>query len=238
MYTALRRLIITALTAAVLCGCVYANSADIRLSDSGYTTDTSEINAQSFEIAGLKNSDFCSQVNSAVQSDIEGAIISFETMVQDSLGELRMGNRCILDITQELKYNENDLLSIIEEHYVYVGGAHGSRARYPRNYDLAEGRQLYLSDLFNEGYKETLNRIIAEQEQADTERYSELWKRPEIMSEHETNFYFSPGKLVIFFQPYELSYYAKGYVEFEIPFSEISGSMKEEWRSRLSNKKM
>lgn len=238
MYTALKRLIITALAAAALCGCVYGSGADIRLTDSGYTTDTSEINAQGFEIAGLKNSEFCTQVNSAVQSDIEGAIISFETMVQDSAGELRMGNRCILDITQELKYNEKDLLSIIEEHYVYVGGAHGSRARYPRNYDLAGGRQIYLSDLFNDGYKETLNRIIAEQEQADTERYSELWDRPEILPEHETNFYFSPGKLVIFFQPYELSYYAKGYVEFEIPFSEISGSLKEEWRSRLIDRKM
>lgn len=235
MYTALKRLIIAALSAAALCGCTPSGGADIRLTESGYTTDTSEIHAQGFEIAGLKNAEFCSQINSAVKSDIEGAIISFETMVQDSLGELRMGNRCIMDITQELRYNENDFLSIVEEHYVYTGGAHGSRTRYPRNYDLAGGKQIYLSDLFNDGYKETLNRIISEQEKADTERYSELWERPEILDEHETNFYITPGKLVIFFQPYELSYFAKGYVEFEIPFSQISGSLKEEWRNRFRN---
>lgn len=236
MYTALKRLIIAALSAALsaaaLCGCAYGG-ADIRLTDESYTTDTSEIHTQGFEISGLKNSEFCNQINSAVKSDIDGAIISFETMVQDSLDSLRMGNRCIMDITQEVCYNENDFLSVIEEHYVYTGGAHGSRARYPRNYDLAGSTQIYLSDLFNDGYKETLNRIISEQEKSDTERYSELWGRPEILKEHETNFYLTPGKLVIFFQPYELSYFAKGYVEFEIPFSQISGSMKEEWRSRF-----
>lgn len=235
MYTALKRLIIAAFSAAALCGCAY-RGADIRLTESSYNTDTSEIHVQGFEIAGLKDAEFCSRINSAVKSDIEGAIISFETMVQDSLGELRMGNRCIMDITQELYYNENDFLSIIEEHYVYTGGAHGSRARYPRNYDLAGSKQVYLSDLFNDGYKETLNRIILEQEKSDTERYSELWERPEILEEHETNFFLTPGKLVIFFQPYELSYFAKGYVEFEIPFSQISGSMKEEWRDRFRNR--
>ena len=236
----LYKALLSALLAAVLlCGCTAKGSADIRLTDSGYTTDSAEIHAQGFEVSGIKNHDFAAQINSSVQSDIDGALVSFDTMVSESLGELRMGNRCILDITQELKYNENDFLSVVEEHYVYTGGAHGSNMKYPRNYDLAGSRQIYLSDLFSEGYKESLNRIITEQVQADTEKYSELGERPEIQPEHEMNFYIIPGKLVIFFQPYELSYYAKGYVEFEIPFSKISGNLKDEWRNRfkLSNEK-
>lgn len=236
MHTFIKAFLSLLLFAAALCGCSAKGSADIRLTDSGYTTESAEIHAQGFEVSGIKSSDFAAQINSAIKSDIDGALVSFDTMVQDSLDELRMGNRCILDITQELKYNQNDFLSIVEEHYVYTGGAHGSNMKYPRNYDISGERQIYLSDLFNEGYKETLNRIITEQVQGNSDKYGELWERPEIQPEHEMNFYIIPERLVILFQPYELSYYAKGYVEFEIPFTEVSGALKEEWRNRFITK--
>ena len=230
MHTVVSRLIIIFTAVSVLCSCAPAGGAQLRMTESGYTTETTEIKTQGFEISGIDNESFCGEVNTSVARDIDGAVVSFETMAQEAGDNIRMGNRCILNITQEVRCNENDILSVIEEHYVYTGGAHGSYMRYPRNYDLLQRKQIHLSDMFNEGYVETLNRMIREREEADTERYSELWDKPEIRPEHETNFYINRDALVIFFQPYELSYYAKGYIEFELPFSELSGAMKEEYR--------
>ena len=37
--------------------------------------------------------------------------------------------------------------------------------------------------------------------------------------------------LVIFFSPYELSYYAKGFIEFPVRMTELNGILKEEYRA-------
>jgi hypothetical protein len=189
------------------------------------------VKVEGFEVSGIENKEFAAQINSQVAADIDGALVSFDTMASQSNPELRMGNKCVLEIGQEVRYNDCDFLSVTEEHYVYTGGAHGSYMMYPRNYDLGAGKQVYLSELFaDDGYKETLNRMIEERREKEPERYEELWAKPEIKPEHETDFYLTPGRLVIFFQPYVLSYYAKGYVEFELPLAELSGYMKEEYR--------
>jgi len=232
MHTALRMAAAFA-AAFVLAACTPKGGANVKITESSFSSDNSEVKAQGFEISGLRNKAFCDEVNRNVKADIDGALVSFDTMVAENEADLIMGNRCILDITQQVKYNQNNILSIIEEHYVYTGGPHGMSSRYPRNYDLENSRQFYLSDIFNDGYKERMDRLMTEQREKDPERYGELWDIPRIRDEHERNFYFTDGRLVIFFAPYELSYYAKGFVEFELPLSELSGVMKEEWRERL-----
>ena len=50
------------------------------------------------------------------------------------------------------------------------------------------------------------------------------------VEEHQTDFYIQDDDLVIFFQPYDLSYYARGFVEFRLDLEDLSGYMKEGYR--------
>lgn len=227
----MKRVLILLSALAVLCGCSAASKANIKINSSEYETDISQVSAQGFEISGLKDVEFQESINKNVASDIDGAMISFDSAAMENSDALKMGNRCILQITQEIMNNSDDFISIVEEHYVYTGGAHGNAQRYPRNIDTAASKTIVLSDLFNDdGYADTLNRIITEMVEADTEKYSDLWEHPRIKKENMTDFYIKDGNLVIFYQPYDLSYYAKGYVEFPIKFSELSGHLKEEYK--------
>jgi len=96
---------------------------------------------------------------------------------------------------------------------------------------LNQSKQIYLSDLFCDvGYKDAINRLIDELVTENPDEYNELWEKPEITDNHEYDFYFEDNSLVIFFQPYTLSYFAKGYITFPLKLSDLSGYMKEEYR--------
>lgn len=219
----------------LLCGCGTSDSANIHITESSYETDLADVKVESFEISHIADKEFAAQINSEISNDINGALVSFDTMVADSREDLRMGNKCVLNITQEVKNNSNNLLSIVEEHYIYTGGAHGSYMLYPRNYNLNSSKQIYLSDLFcDNGYTDVLNTKINELVASNPETYGELWEKPQIMPQHEYDFYFENNRLVIFFQPYTLSYFAKGYITFPIKLSEISGYLHEEYRPQSS----
>lgn len=214
----------------LLCGCAAKDTVNIRLTDSSYQTDTADVYAQGAEFSGMKDTAFEEALNASIASDIDGALVSFDTIAAQSAQNIRMGNKCVFRLTQEVKYNKNDFVSIIEEHYIYAGGAHGSSKRYPRNIDAAASKTIALADLFEDGYEETLNRMITELLEKYPERYSELWEKPHILPCHQSDFYIDDSSLVIFFQPYDLSYYAKGYVEFPLKLKELKGYMKEEYR--------
>ena len=90
---------------------------------------------------------------------------------------------------------------------------------------------LELKDLFSdEGYIETINRMIDELVAEKPEEYSGLWAEPHITEETQRQFYLTDEELVIFFPPYELSYYARGFVEFPLRLTELNGKLKEEFR--------
>ncbi len=227
----IKKICIVIASVLFLCGCNAGGSADIHITQSSYETDLADVTVQGFEISHISDKNFASQINSEISDDINGALVSFDTMVADSREDLRMGNKCVLNITQEVKNNSNNLLSIVEEHYIYTGGAHGSYMLYPRNYDLNKSKQIYLSDLFSdEGYIEVLNNLITELAKNNPDTYNELWEKPQITPHHEYDFYFENNRLVIFFQPYTLSYFAKGYITFPIKLSDISGYLYEEYR--------
>ncbi|MBQ3471379.1 MAG: DUF3298 domain-containing protein [Clostridia bacterium] len=72
--------------------------------------------------------------------------------------------------------------------------------------------------------------MINEQVAEHPDEYAELWEKPVIKDTSQTNFYIEDGKLVLYYQPYDLSYYARGFVEFRLPLKELSGYLKEEYR--------
>ena len=226
----LKRVLIFGLVLICLCGCS-AETIKTEKNVREYETDFSTVRAEIIKICGGTEDEFINQINSDIEQVVESDLIAFDSKAQESEQKQRMGNKCLLDISWDIKYNSSDFLSTVEEKYVYTGGAHGSTMRIPRNIDMAAKREIKLADLFAEdGYANTLNRFIAELIQENPDEYKELWAKAEIKDSHQTDFYINDGNLVIFFQPYDLSYYARGFVEFPIPLKELSGYMKEEFK--------
>lgn len=224
------RVLVSFLIVICLCGCDFEG---VRITNDvkEYETDFASVKAEIISFSGFKNEEFEKSINSEIAGNIESDIVAFDMEAQENKDNVRMGNKCVLEIDWEEKYNNNDFISVVEEKYVYTGGAHGSTVRIPKNIDIATGKEIKLSDLFTDtGYENTLNRMINELVTENSEEYKDLWAKPEIKQSHQTDFYINDNKLVIFFQPYDLSYYARGFVEFPLDLGELSGYMKEEYR--------
>lgn len=59
--------------------------------------------------------------------------------------------------------------------------------------------------------------------------------KPVITEEDQNNYYITDEDLVIFFPPYTLSYYAKGFIEFDIKLTEIEGMINEKYKNIAIN---
>ena len=103
-----------------------------------------------------------------------------------------------------------------------------------KNIDTKNGVYLSFKDMFNDNtYLNRINSYISSLLQTNPEKFDELWKTPTV-SENQ-NFYITSQGIVIFYPPYELSYYSKGFVEIEIPYKEIESYLNPNY-SFLSNK--
>lgn len=232
----LRRFVIIAAALMCLCSCAAGNTKSEK-SIKEYETDYSSVKAEIIRFTGMADKEFQDALNAEIEQAVESETVAFDSDASDNAGNVRMGNKCVLEISWDEKYNKNDFLSVVEEKYIYTGGAHGSLVREPRNIDTAGARQVRLADLFeDDAYVNTLNRMINELVTEKSGDYKDLWAKPEIQESHQTDFYINDDdKLVIFFQPYELSYYARGFVEFPLPLDELSGYLKEEYRRLASD---
>lgn len=231
MYNSVVRILAAVLTAAVLCGCSMSkDTAAISIEKVEYETDTSTVYVERPTFSFMKNKELMGELNDAYEAETDSALVAFDTKTLEA-PELAGGNKYVFEIHQDIKYNGNDFISIVSEDYEYTGGAHGSTVRLAKNVDTLTGITLTLADLFEDNaYKSTLDRMILEAVENNPDEYSDLWEKPQIKDSNQTDFYISEQGLVVFYQPYDLSYYARGFVEFTFPFDEISGYMKEEYR--------
>ena len=134
-----------------------------------------------------------------------------------------------LTMEQEIKLNKNNILSIVGHIEAFTGGSQNQLFRIAKNIDLENQKELSFSDLFtDEEYKIRINAYIETKMKEDPNEFSSLWKVPKVVEDQE--FYLSPKGVVIYFPPYELSYYARGFIDFTIPYEEVRKYMKDEYR--------
>ncbi len=139
-----------------------------------------------------------------------------------------------LYVASSAPYIGEDFISLLQNKYVYTGGAHGNTWLISDNIDVKYKKKIMLKDLFfDENYIEFLNLRIDELIQENPEKYSDLWQQPTIGEKQQENFYIDDHNLVIFYQPYDLSYYAKGIIEFPISVESLRGYIKPEYADRL-----
>lgn len=215
----------------LLLGCAVSDGYGVTIHKEEQETEYSSVYAEVAEFSGFEDKEFQSELNMSLRKEVESSISEFDAIAQES--SLPTGVKDVLRISQNIKRNDGDVLSFVTEEYIYTGGAHGSTLWVPKTIVSEDGKMYEekLSGLFNTGgYIEVINDKIDEIVERNPEKYSEIWAEPHISEKTADRFYLTESELVIFFPPYELSYYAKGFVEFTIPFAEINAFLEERYR--------
>ncbi len=231
----MRRVLVASLLGVVMTvsGCSVFGGTDYKIHQEEQETDYSTVYAEVIEFEGFKNKEYQSELNMSVRNDVQDAIEQFDVLAHEAEESMPEGVRSALQITQDVKRISNGIISFVSEHYIYIGGAHGNTSYYPVTVDInsQSPHNLKLDELFSdEKYIDKLNSIIDEMVESDPQKYSELWAKPHITEENQDRFYLTDDELVIYFPPYELSYYAKGFVEFKIPLKDLSTILNERFR--------
>ncbi len=217
--------VLAGILSLILCGCSFNDGYSVTIKQEEQETDYSSVYAEIIEFRGIKNKEYQSQLNLSISDNTEDAIHQFDSIAQEAQKTLPAGVKSSLYITQKVKRNTDDFISFIMEHYIFTGGAHGTTSWYPRTIDVTSDNphDLNLGELFTvDDYLDKINAIIKMKVEDNPDIYSELWEEPIVTKENENRFYLTDESLVIFFPPYELSYYAKGFIEFPIELKELS----------------
>lgn len=126
-------------------------------------------------------------------------------------------------VEYSVRYNKDNILSIIALYYQYTGGAHGTTNQVCYNIDLSTGKNLLVSDLFSQGfnYKEVLvNEVLAGIEEEQIIYFDDAKQTVQDMNEN-VRYYIEDGHIVIYYSQYEIAPFASGIPEFKIPFSKL-----------------
>ena len=129
---------------------------------------------------------------------------------------------------------DNAILSMQEEELVQSGGAHPNVYGHFYTYDLLTGETLKLSEVLTENVSvETLaNSVISNLTDTDgfyqgfEDTIKDMFK---VGTEQYKYWYFSANGLCFYFDPYVVAPYAAGPITSELPYSQLSGILKDKY---------
>ncbi|MDD6763786.1 MAG: DUF3298 and DUF4163 domain-containing protein [Clostridiales bacterium] len=229
-----RWLVLVLTVMGLFCGCSADGEYNVLITKEEQETDYSTVYAEVIAFGGFANKEYEETLNAEIENNISAAIGEFDQLAQENAQSMPPGIKSDLHITQSVKRNSGGIISFVTENYTYFGGAHGNTVWYPQTIDIRQEapHNMELSELFkDEAYIEKINNLIDVMVKENPDKYSELWAEPHITEKTKYEYYLTDEELVIWFPPYELSYYAKGFIEFPIRLTELSGLLKEEYRT-------
>ena len=122
----------------------------------------------------------------------------------------------------KVTYNTNNILSLYIDEYIYQGGAHGLTNRTSQNWDFRTGSQIRLNELFirNPNYVTYILTKINKKISEDIKNGNNIYFENYCCLTSETfsvnNFYLQDGKVIIYYQQYDIAPYSSGILTFEI----------------------
>ncbi|MHC1772188.1 MAG: stalk domain-containing protein [Flexilinea sp.] len=130
-----------------------------------------------------------------------------------------MPGQCETYFNYQVKYNQNDVISLIFLNYQFAGGAHGSTLQTAYTVNLKTGKQYTLKDLFKENtdYVSIFSDNVKIQ-LAERDLTSILFEPFNKINENQS-YYLSNNGVVVYFQQYEILPYAAGIQEFTVDYS-------------------
>lgn len=121
----------------------------------------------------------------------------------------------------------DSIISLYNDYYEFLGGAHGSTIRNGYTVDRNLEKILGLRDMFLEGYdyKSVINSKIKEDIRKEQDKYFNSAEDFQGINDNQ-GFYIHDGNVIIFYQQYEIAPYVAGIPEFIIPISDFNGNFK------------
>ncbi len=192
--------------------------------DKSYSTDTILVDAKIPKLSGLSSQSLQESVNREYEKKIMHLLEDF-TKDAKSTGDLST-----FTVTTTCYHNQNGFFSAVTQVDMCKRSAHKSSNRIVKNIDTQKCVEVALSELFeDDAYIDMINARIDEHIKANPDKYADLWEKPSITPEQK--YYIDGGNLVLFYSPYELSYYERGFVEIPLSLADMSGYLKQEYRT-------
>ena len=205
----------------LLCGC--GKSVKITEIDKSYESESQLATVQIPQISGLASKDLENVIND------EFMTVTNELLNKFSEAAKKTGEMSRFEMQTTEHFNKNGLLSMVTDYEYFARKSHKSRFRIAKNIDTEGCIELSLSNLFDDdSYIDALNAMLSNSVAAEPEKYADLWAKPKIMQNQ--GFYIDGENLVLYYPPYELSYYERGFVEIPVPVEELLTYMRPEYR--------
>ncbi len=191
--------------------------------DKSYETETVMVDAKIPKISGLSSESFEETINKEYEKTITTHLADFKKQAS------KTGDRSTFSVTTTEHYNGGGIFSAVTQIDSFASESYKKSFRITKNIDTKKCIELSLSDLFDgDGYIDMINSRLEEAVSRDGERYQGLWEKPRLSEGQD--FYITHECLVIYYLPYKLSYYERGFVEIPLSLYDMSGYLKEEYR--------
>ena len=129
------------------------------------------------------------------------------------------------NIMAEIAYENNDLLTIKMDSYIFTGGAHGYGSTRFLNFEKNSGLELTRKDLFknHRSFVDFAEELFREQENIPGDQSINSTGLMFELDEFylPENIGFTVNGLSLLYNPYEVASYADGTIEMTIPFEEV-----------------
>ena len=225
MYNLIKKIIIPALLLLLAsCGSVQVDSID-----KSYTTETVMVDAKIPKISGLSSESVQETINADYEKTIASYLADFKKQAS------KTGDKSTFTVTTTEHHNSGGFFSAVTQIDSFASESHKNSFRITKNIDTQKCVELSLSDLFDgDDYIDMINARLQDAVSENSERYQGLWEKPRL--EENQDYYISEGFLVVYYLPYKLSYYERGFVEIPLSLADMSGYLKEEYRHLANNK--
>ncbi|MBK8810975.1 MAG: DUF3298 and DUF4163 domain-containing protein [Acidobacteria bacterium] len=130
------------------------------------------------------------------------------------------------DISYDVIYAADDVISIRFGNYTYTGGAHGNSASFTLNFDFRTGRELKFADLFkpNSNFLQVLSGFCVKKLQDQLNEGNEdewITTGAGPTDENYASWNISKNGILVNFDAYQVASYAAGPQEVVVPYSKL-----------------
>ncbi|MGL4664964.1 MAG: DUF3298 and DUF4163 domain-containing protein [Clostridium butyricum] len=177
-----------------------------------------------------KNPDNIKIINIKINNDIFPKVNEAEQTASEYYGDLHVEKpQFPFEIYSRytVTINNNSIISLYNDYYEFLGGAHGLTIRTSYTVDKEAEKLLNLKELFTSDYdyKSIINDEIKKQIAAEPDKYFESADNFKGIGDSQ-NFYISGKNLIIYYQQYEIAPYVAGIPEFNIPLEKFGSDYK------------
>ncbi len=184
------------------------------------------VDAKIPQLSGLYSSDLQESINEEFLTVTDDLLTKF----QKSSGET--GELSEFSVKTSEHYNKNGIFSMVTDYEYFARSKNKNCYRLSKNIDTLNCVELDFSDLFADAsYIDVINSMIEDIVASNPDKYQDLWAKPKLSQNQR--FYIDDDDIVIFYPPYELSYYERGFVEIPLPLDELSGYLTPSYREIL-----